>query len=597
MEKTARTPASRAGRGPAPGGTSPVRPAAPSTHTPLPRPLSGPRLGVVWESKRGTFLVNLRLAVGKNRLHAVHGPQPRYFGDFWHRAATPIRIFALSFLTHVFLVNAPLFGWGRFVPRPPLDAPRIELVWHGAANDLPLIAPRAPRAKESARPRAAIKEPQRGADTFHPRQTIIASPPRVTHPRQLLVQPSAPPDPPKILPELPNIVQWARAPEPARPRLRVRAPVVTRARARTATRVADLAAPDMQNPQALPGEIPLAVSQAAVEKPRLAVKPVVLAQRRGRPAPGEAGSSSTLDPVAPPGPDGIPGGSDVMKNLIALSASPAAPQPEVEVPPGNLSARLSISPDGSNSGSAGNNGNGNGGGEGSSKFSGIPDVYISGGNPANTQPIAGLGGSGNPGSGSGSAPVPAPAPATPLPARPSLGKPLDLRAAPMRPAAQPGTANSAATRPGAGIAEEVLGPRQIYTLHVNMPNLASATGSWVLNFAPLGSASEASAPGLRGLLREENPADLTGPVPLRKVDPNYPPALADAGVQGEVVLYAIIRKDGSVDSIQLVRGVEVQLDQNAMQALSRWKFRPAERRGEPVELEAVVRIPFRPFLP
>jgi len=63
-------------------------------------------------------------------------------------------------------------------------------------------------------------------------------------------------------------------------------------------------------------------------------------------------------------------------------------------------------------------------------------------------------------------------------------------------------------------------------------------------------------------------------------------------VQGEVVLYGIIRKDGSVDSIQVLRGLDPQLDQNAIQALSEWKFRPATRAGHPVDVEAVVHIPF-----
>jgi TonB family protein len=64
-------------------------------------------------------------------------------------------------------------------------------------------------------------------------------------------------------------------------------------------------------------------------------------------------------------------------------------------------------------------------------------------------------------------------------------------------------------------------------------------------------------------------------------------------VEGEVILYAVIRSDGSVDSIQLVRGIDERLDANAMSALSQWKFRPAERNGAPVELEAIVHIPFR----
>jgi TonB family protein len=149
--------------------------------------------------------------------------------------------------------------------------------------------------------------------------------------------------------------------------------------------------------------------------------------------------------------------------------------------------------------------------------------------------------------------------------------------------------------------EKVLGSKRVYTLHVNMPNLTSASGSWVLNFAELeetGAGSTWSPPE-----RDASPfprpasADLAGPVALRKVDPKYPPELRTAHVEGEVVLYAVIRKDGTVDSIQLVHGVDSHLDANAIEALAQWKFLPAEKRGEPVDLEAVVHIPFRSRAP
>jgi protein TonB len=138
--------------------------------------------------------------------------------------------------------------------------------------------------------------------------------------------------------------------------------------------------------------------------------------------------------------------------------------------------------------------------------------------------------------------------------------------------------------------QEVLGSKRVYTLHVNMPNLTSASGSWILNFAELNDGEPA---GGRGVAMGETSADLAGPIPLRKVDPKYPPELRTSHVDGEVILYAIIRKDGSVDSIQLVHSVDANLDANAMEALAQWKFRPAMRHGEPVDLEAVVHIPFR----
>jgi TonB family protein len=82
-------------------------------------------------------------------------------------------------------------------------------------------------------------------------------------------------------------------------------------------------------------------------------------------------------------------------------------------------------------------------------------------------------------------------------------------------------------------------------------------------------------------------------VPVEKVDPKYPPELIKDHVEGEVVLYAIIHRDGSVDSIQVVHSVDPQLDKDAKEAFAQWKFRPGAREGEPVDLEAVVYIPFR----
>ncbi len=116
-----------------------------------------------------------------------------------------------------------------------------------------------------------------------------------------------------------------------------------------------------------------------------------------------------------------------------------------------------------------------------------------------------------------------------------------------------------------------------------MPNLNSATGSWILNFSELRTDSAGPRPVS---------SEVIAPGPLRKIDPKYPPTLINDHVEGEVVLYAVIRRDGSVDSIQLVRGLDPELDANAMQALSQWKFRPATKQGVPIELEAIVHIPF-----
>ena len=268
--------------------------------------------------------------------------------------------------------------------------------------------------------------------------------------------------------------------------------------------------------------------------------------------------------------------------LIALSATPGPVAPSAP-PQGNLAARVSISPEGKQSGALGgkplpseNNNGGigetpeNAGGTASRNSTGTNSttVSISGGNPT-------------PKNMSGLSVNPQPKMDYPTPHR--LVSKIDPRARIADVPERTGPPNFAALAPGAN-PEQVFGAKKMYTMLVNMPNLNSATGSWILNFSELRSSSSA---------RHVTSTDLSGPSPIKKSDPRYPPTLINEHVEGEVVLYAVIRADGSVDSVELVRGLDEQLDANAMEALSQWKFRPASRQGAPVELEAIVHIPFR----
>jgi TonB family protein len=117
---------------------------------------------------------------------------------------------------------------------------------------------------------------------------------------------------------------------------------------------------------------------------------------------------------------------------------------------------------------------------------------------------------------------------------------------------------------------------------LNMPNLTSSVGSsWIIRFAEINSK-----PGAKG-------EGVSAPVPLRKVDPAYPAALMRERVEGTVILYAVIRSDGTVGDVKVLQGVDDRLDENARDALQKWHFRPGTKNGAPVDLEAVIRIPFR----
>lgn len=486
------------------------------------------------------------------------GDEPYYFRDCCLTVPVPHRALAASAVWHVafVLLVVPL---SRYIPVPPRAAlPHTQVIWYGPINDLPLIAPR----MAAVQPRPAVQAqkapaPQPSVDAFHPRQTIVNAPMRPNHPRQTLIQPGAPLTPPTILPNLPNIVMWDTPSEPQAPRidpetLRLKRP-----------KEVERVQREIDAPEAPPLEQPLGpidLVAAVATRPALPVEAMSAPRARVR---------RTVD-VAAPDIAAAPESAQ----LIALSATPEPERPP-EIPAGNLSARLAISPDGAGPGAAG----------------AAPDAASVDADPPGR---AGNGPAGLRISGGGSTPSSVSGAGRGLRIMPGMpGRPAAGAAAPVTPGmvASRSQPSSLPDRIQPGMApESLLGPKRIYTLRFSMPNLSSATGSWVLNFAEMvGIAAQPAA--------STAPAELSGPTALRKVDPKYPPQLRDGHVEGEVILYAVIRADGTVDSIQLVKGIDPTLDANAMQALAQWKFSPAERRGVPVDIETVVHIPFRAVAP
>lgn len=144
-----------------------------------------------------------------------------------------------------------------------------------------------------------------------------------------------------------------------------------------------------------------------------------------------------------------------------------------------------------------------------------------------------------------------------------------------------GTRPPAAELPEANASEldrQVFHDRKFYAMTLNLPNLNSAGGSWVIHFAEL----KGNTGGI-----------LIAPVPTRAVDPAYPAELMRENVEGKVTLYAVIHSDGSVGDIRVLEGSNDRLNEYARAALARWHFQPASKNGNAVALEAVVTIPFR----
>jgi TonB family protein len=499
-----------------------------------------------------------RARLSKNLLSAG------FFKDVWIERRLPRRAIFAAALWHIAFIAMPLPQISGAKTNPAFA--NTQLTWSGQIEDFPLLEIRAAKPKLISRVTQSQLPASAGADAFHPRQRIFTDPVHPTHPRQTLINPAAAPLAPKLLPELPNMVQLAQSTVPARPHLEISQETLKKLRPREKKIATDpnAPAPEVQLSAQRTEDLNLAITNPAPERPKLQINAGVaprVSQRKQEgatdPAPEVAAQLTS------------PNGS--AQTLIALSATPG---PSAVAPPaGNLAARVTISPEGKKPGvpggtadaqpnSTGNSAANSAGGAGTSPTA----VSISGGAPRSANVTSGIS--------AGKIAMPS-------------SRPLYTRAEADRATQdaemQIGPPNFSLLAPGAK-PELIFARRRVYSMNVNMPNLNSATGSWILNFSEMRSPS--TVPQIK------TSDEIAEPAPLHKVDPKYPPTLMAEHVEGEVILYAVIRRDGSVDNIQVVRGIDPQLDGNAVRALAQWKFRPAERQGQPVDLEAIVHIPF-----
>lgn len=539
----------------------------PPSHSKLPRL----DLGVDWGSPWQEFWSSWRTYFSRERApEDAELPTDSDLRVEWIQGKFPGRAFTAAALWHVAAIAIILLPIWHFLASDPANlAPvRIELTWTNPSQDLPPISLPGHDVKPSPQGDPAKPLPRKGADAFHPRQTILSEPAQLTHPRQTLIQPEAPATPPKIETPLPNIAEWAASPAPPKPQLHLgSAAAAPEMRHRT---TADLTAPEV-NQEKNAGPLDIAASPTMNFQPRMPVEPMSRAVAARHASQGDTGAAPEVAAAT--------AGDANLHRLIAISAAPAPPAPDVSVPQGNLAARISISPDGKQPGVPGgavNGSAGNGGAGGTNSSGGGRGTSATAGGSAGSSPAAVSISGGNGHSGSGGL----------APANGRTATKLNLK--PMAPAEGIPAPHNGPSVIGAIDPnlppEKILSGKEVYTMHINMPNLTSVSGTnWIMNFAQL---EEGNPPYVRPK------GALTGLELIRKVDPKYPQTLIKENVDGEVILYAIIRKDGTVDSIQVVRSVDSQLDRNAMEALSRWEFRPALRDGQPVDLEAVVRIPF-----
>ncbi len=85
---------------------------------------------------------------------------------------------------------------------------------------------------------------------------------------------------------------------------------------------------------------------------------------------------------------------------------------------------------------------------------------------------------------------------------------------------------------------------------------------------------------------------VTNGLLIRKIEPSYPVIARNAHVGGQVILTALIDKQGHIQNLQLVSG-HVLLAPAAIDAVKRWVYKPFLLNGEPVEVETTVTVTFQ----
>ncbi len=84
---------------------------------------------------------------------------------------------------------------------------------------------------------------------------------------------------------------------------------------------------------------------------------------------------------------------------------------------------------------------------------------------------------------------------------------------------------------------------------------------------------------------------VTNGLCIHKTQPPYPILARSARIQGDVVLRAVIDKEGNIQDLQLVSG-HPMLVPAAVEAVKQWRYRPYLLNGQPVEVETTITVIF-----
>lgn len=175
------------------------------------------------------------------------------------------------------------------------------------------------------------------------------------------------------------------------------------------------------------------------------------------------------------------------------------------------------------------------------------------------------------------------------PARVVRGEPARRLPQPRRLATQQITAPRSIPRTVATVVDEVAGAP---------PELPDSSPGTIFdkipgdNPLPAAKPPAPAAPEVKTTPRIRQGGTVQQAMLISQAKPIYPPLAIQAHIQGDVILHAIIDREGRVSELQVINGHPL-LMQSALAAVRQWRYRPTLLNGDPVEVDTTITVSFR----
>jgi TonB family protein len=126
-----------------------------------------------------------------------------------------------------------------------------------------------------------------------------------------------------------------------------------------------------------------------------------------------------------------------------------------------------------------------------------------------------------------------------------------------------------------------------FAKHLSIVSGATTAGSTERRETPPAGKDEAKPFHIAGA--------MTRPVVLRSVDPEFSETARLSKVSGNVEIYLWVMQDGSTSHLTIVKPMGLGLDEKAIEAVSKYQFKPATKDGVPVKVDLYIDVNFQIF--